>query len=94
MQIRRLGLPALALVAGFSLTGCAGLSDTQQRTMTGGGIGAAGGALIGSMTGSAGMGALIGAGVGAAGGYVYDQSRKREEQAYRRGVQEGRSTSR
>ena len=36
-------------------------------------MGAAGGALIGSMSANAGRGALIGAGAGALGGYLYDQ---------------------
>jgi uncharacterized membrane protein len=39
-------------------------------------MGAAGGALIGSMSANAGKGALIGAGAGALGGYLYDQHRK------------------
>jgi hypothetical protein len=39
-------------------------------------MGAAGGALIGSLSGSAGEGALIGAGAGALGGYLYDQQKK------------------
>ena len=39
-------------------------------------MGAAGGALIGSMGANAGKGALIGAGAGALGGYLYDQHRK------------------
>jgi hypothetical protein len=39
-------------------------------------MGAAGGALIGSMSANAGKGALIGAGAGALGGYLYDQHQK------------------
>ncbi len=39
-------------------------------------MGAAGGALVGSMSANAGRGALIGAGAGALGGYLYDQHRK------------------
>lgn len=39
-------------------------------------MGAAGGALIGSLSGDAGAGALIGAGTGATGGYLYDQHQK------------------
>jgi len=66
-----------ALVAAAALTaGCAGLTDTQQRTATGALVGVAGGAAIGSIAGDAGWGAVIGAGVGAAGGYVYDRSQK------------------
>jgi uncharacterized membrane protein len=79
----------LALLAGVLLAGCADMDDTTRRTAGGAGIGAAGGALIGSLSGDAGWGALIGAGAGAAGGYLYDRSRRNEEDAYRRGVQDG-----
>ncbi len=79
---------ALALLG----AGCADMDDTTRRTVTGAGIGAAGGALIGSFTGDAGWGALIGAGagVGAAGGYLHDRNKRREEDAYRRGMEDGR----
>lgn len=66
----------VVLAATLLLAGCAGMSDTQRRTTTGAGVGAAGGAVIGSFSGNAGTGALIGAGVGALGGYVYDQDHK------------------
>jgi hypothetical protein len=68
-------LPIL-LTAVFALSGCAGMTDTQQRTLSGAGIGAAGGAAIGAFSGNAGKGALIGTAVGAAGGYLYDQNKK------------------
>lgn len=88
----RTTLPAAAVLAiGLSLAGCADMSDTSRRTLTGAGAGAAGGALIGSLTGDFGWGALIGAGVGAAGGYLYDQHRQTEQRAYQRGVQEGQA---
>ena len=45
-------------------------------------MGAAGGAVIGSMSGSAGSGALIGAGAGALGGYFYDQQQKNQIHSY------------
>ncbi len=73
--MRTLKFPVV-LAATILLAGCAGMSDTQRRTTTGAGVGAAGGALIGSFSGNAGTGALIGAGVGALGGYVYDQDQK------------------
>ncbi|MGE5152434.1 MAG: YMGG-like glycine zipper-containing protein [Bdellovibrio bacteriovorus] len=66
----------IALAAVLTLSGCAGMSDTQRRTTTGAGAGAATGALIGSFSANAGKGALIGAGVGALGGYLYDQNQK------------------
>ena len=62
---------AAALVVSGSLSGCAGMSDTQQRTLSGAAIGTAGGALIGGSDG-----ALIGAGVGALSGYLFDQHKK------------------
>ncbi len=73
--MRTLKIPAV-LAAALLLAGCAGMSDTQRRTATGAGVGAAGGALIGSFSANAGAGALIGAGVGALGGYIYDQDQK------------------
>ena len=74
--MRIITLP-VALAAVLTLSGCAGMSDTERRTLTGAGVGAAGGALIGSFSANAGKGALVGAGVGAVGGYLYDQDQKR-----------------
>jgi|WetSurSiteA1Bulk_404760.scaffolds.fasta_scaffold549800_1 osmotically inducible lipoprotein OsmB len=72
---RQFLIPSLVLATSI-LSGCAGMSDTQQRTLSGSAMGAAGGAAIGAISGHAGTGALIGAGVGALGGYVYDQHEK------------------
>jgi hypothetical protein len=86
MTMRKLFPPAaLALLLGA----CAGMTETQQRSVTGGLGGAAGGAAIGAIAGNAGMGAAIGAGVGLVGGYLYDQHEKSKEAAYQRGVSEG-----
>ncbi|MEX0696416.1 MAG: glycine zipper domain-containing protein [Dongiaceae bacterium] len=63
---------ALALLAG----GCANMSTTEQRVLTGGAIGAATGAAVGAIASGglgAGVGAAVGGAVGAAGGYVLDQ---------------------
>jgi osmotically inducible lipoprotein OsmB len=61
----------------FVLAGCAGMSTTQQRTLSGAAIGAGGGALIGGIAGgSPGVGAAVGAGAGALGGYLYDRSQR------------------
>ncbi|WP_198374407.1 YMGG-like glycine zipper-containing protein [Neoroseomonas rubea] len=62
------------LALGLGLAGCAGMSDTQRATATGAGIGALGGAALGSLSGNAGWGALIGAGVGGASGYAIGRS--------------------
>jgi hypothetical protein len=73
------------VLAAFFITGCAGMSDTQQRTMTGGLGGAATGAVIGAIAGNAGMGALIGGAAGTAGGYLYGKHKEAEQKAYQQG---------
>jgi hypothetical protein len=75
------------------LTACADLTPTQQRALTGTGIGAAGGAVIGAIAGNAGLGAVIGAGAGLAGGLVVDQVKKNEAAAYQRGYASGRQST-
>jgi hypothetical protein len=67
---------ALVLAAGIGLAGCAGMTDSQRATATGAGIGALGGAAIGSLSGNAGWGALIGAGVGGVSGYAIERGRR------------------
>ncbi len=66
----------LILIGCFLSVGCSGMSYTAQRTLSGGAMGAAGGAAIGAIAGNPGMGAAIGGGAGAAGGYIYDQYKK------------------
>lgn len=62
-------------IALLSLTACSGMNSTQQRTLSGAGIGAGVGAVGTAMTGGCvGCGAAIGAGVGAVGGYIYDKN--------------------
>jgi hypothetical protein len=51
-------------------------SNTAQRTLAGGAVGASGGALIGWAAGSPAAGAAIGGGAGLLGGYLYDQYEK------------------
>jgi osmotically inducible lipoprotein OsmB len=66
---------ALSLAsAGFG-TGCANMTPAQQRALSTGAAGAAGGALIGAAAGNAGAGAAIGGAAGAAGGYLYQKNR-------------------
>ena len=58
-------------VAALFLAGCSGMSDTQQRTLSGGAIGAAAGAGITAIAGGNPIwGAIGGAAVGTAGGYL------------------------
>lgn len=66
---------AAMLVLGAGLAGCADMTQTQRSTATGAGIGALGGAALGSLSGNAGWGALIGAGVGGVSGYAIGSSR-------------------
>ncbi len=72
------GLRTLAL--GMSLllftAGCASMTPTQQRLLSGGAIGAATGAAIGAAAGSPAAGAAIGGAAGVVGGAVVDQYEK------------------
>jgi len=83
-------LLASILVISLALGGCAGMSDTQQRTLSGGAMGAAGGAVIGAIAGDAGLGALIGGAAGATGGFLYGKHKEGEQKAYQQGYQAGR----
>lgn len=85
----RLSIAASAM-AMFLLVGCAGMSDTEQRTLSGAGIGAAGGALVGAIAGNTLVGAAVGTAAGAAGGYIWDRHKKTEEDAYKKGVEDGK----
>ena len=73
----------------ITMTGCADMSATQQRTVTGGLGGAAGGAAIGAIAGNAGMGALIGGAAGSAGGFLYGRSRDAQDRAFQEGLRQG-----
>jgi osmotically inducible lipoprotein OsmB len=91
--MRQLGR-GLLLVTLIAIGGCAELSETQQRTLTGGTAGAAGGALIGAIAGNAGLGAAIGAGSGLLGGYLYGQHEASKRDAYLKGVSNGYNQAR
>ena len=64
------------LVALLFSVECSGMSYTEQRVLSGGAVGATGGAIIGAIAGSAALGAVAGGGAGLLGGYVYDQYQK------------------
>jgi hypothetical protein len=85
-------ISVVVILAFMTVLGCAGMSTTEQRTLSGGAIGAGGGAIIGAMAGNAGLGAAIGAGAGLAGGYIYDQNEKSKESAYREGYKAGQQS--
>jgi hypothetical protein len=72
--VKRSFVVSLLLVAVAS-GGCANLSDTEQRTLTGGAGGAAAGAVIGALAGNAALGAAIGGAAGAGGGFLYGRGR-------------------
>jgi osmotically inducible lipoprotein OsmB len=62
----------------LSLSACSGMTSTEQRMLSGAGIGAGVGAVGTSMTGGCvSCGAVIGGAVGAGGGYLYDRARKK-----------------
>jgi uncharacterized membrane protein len=78
MKTRNLIL-VCCLVSG--ITACANMSSGQQRTLSGAGIGAAAGALVGELAvGRPMAGAALGAAAGAAGGWLYDRHEKSEGQ--------------
>ena len=53
----------------LSMTSCAGLTNQQQRVLTGGALGAGGGAAVGALSGgNPATGALLGGAIGAVGG--------------------------
>ena len=73
----------IVVVTAVALGGCANMTTTEQRTLSGAGIGALGGAAIAAIAeGSVATGALIGAGVGAGAGYLYSRSKASNHAAY------------
>lgn len=69
-------IAGLVLIVCILAAGCSGMSYTAQRTLSGGVIGAAGGAGIGALAGNPAAGAAIGGGAGLLGGYIFDQYKK------------------
>ena len=69
-----MGIAALGLLA---TAGCSNMNSTEQRTLSGGAIGAGVGAVAGALIPGQSVvgGALIGAAGGAATGYVIDQTK-------------------
>jgi hypothetical protein len=67
----RLALLAACLALPLAAGGCSNLSDTQQRTLSGGAIGAGAGAVGTAITGGCvACGAALGGAVGAGAGYL------------------------
>jgi hypothetical protein len=82
-------LLAGVVVSMAAIGGCAGLSETEQRTLTGGAAGAAAGAGIGALAGNAGLGAAIGGGAGLTGGFLLGRHHEARQAAYQQGVATG-----
>ena len=75
------------------VVGCADMTPTQQRALTGTAAGAGVGAVVGAIGGNAALGAGIGAGAGLLGGLLVDQSRRSQERAFQDGYAAGRRRS-
>jgi osmotically inducible lipoprotein OsmB len=85
-------MTSLAISAAFLVSACSGMSETEQRTLSGAAIGAGAGTVVGAVAGNAALGAVIGAGAGAAGGYIWDRHKQAEEDSYQRGLAEGQNS--
>jgi osmotically inducible lipoprotein OsmB len=71
-----MNLALLVSLVAFS-TGCASMTPTEQRLLSGGAIGAGAGAAIGAATGgSPAVGAAVGGAAGVVGGALVDQYQK------------------
>ncbi len=89
--MKKITILVLAILL-VSIIGCADMTTTQQRTVTGGLGGAAAGAAIGAIAGNAGMGALIGGAAGSTGGFLYGRSRDAQDRAFQEGLRQGQSS--
>lgn len=79
---------AVLLAASFALGGCANMSEREQGTAKGAGVGAVAGAAIGSVTGgSVGRGALIGSALGAVAGNLWSKRMEDKREAMAQAAQ-------
>ena len=69
----------ILLATSLALGGCAGMSDTEQRTLSGAAIGTAAGGVVGANADHTGIGLAVGAVAGTAGGYLYDHHKKAQQ---------------
>lgn len=61
----------------IGLTGCSGMSTKEQRMLSGGAIGAAGGGLLSGVTGGSVLGgAVLGGAAGTGLGYLYHRNQR------------------
>jgi osmotically inducible lipoprotein OsmB len=82
----------LILIISLTFFGCSGMSNTEQRTLSGGAIGTGAGAIVGAIAGHTVWGAAIGAAAGAAGGFLYDHHKKAKQAEYEKGYQAGQQS--
>jgi osmotically inducible lipoprotein OsmB len=74
IAMKRSAVAAVMLLT-LTLAGCSGMNNTQQKMLSGGAIGAAGGAVVTALTGGCiWCGAAIGGAVGTGAGYVIAQT--------------------
>ena len=59
------------LIISLALGGCAGMSDTEQRTLSGAAIGTAAGGVVGTIAGNTGIGLAAGAADGTGSRYLF-----------------------
>ena len=62
------------------LIGCSDMTPSEQTVLSGSALGAVGGAVLCSLSGNAGEGAIIGAGIGALGGAMQDTNNRAQAQ--------------
>ena len=75
--MKRIAVVFIILVFVFTFVGCSGMTRTQQTTLSGAGIGAAGGVVLGALVGGSPLvGAGVGAAVGGVAGYIVGESKK------------------
>lgn len=75
--MKRIVIVFVMLAFVLTFAGCSGMTKTQQTTLSGAGIGAVGGGILGAAVGGSPLvGAAIGAGVGGAAGYIVGEHDK------------------
>jgi hypothetical protein len=85
ISMKRISMISGVIALFGMLAGCADMSQTQQRTLTGAAGGAALGGIIGAAAGNAGMGAAVGAGLGGTGGFLLGRHNESVNRAYEQG---------
>lgn len=89
--MKKTKLMALTTASMLALAGCANMSETQQRTALGTGVGALAGAALGSAVGGGGVAtrnmAVLGAAAGGIGTYMWSQRMEQQKQAMQQATQ-------